>query len=361
MFKEVGIRFLEFAIIVILAQGCYSVKQGFHQSRLLMSAVELEDYRASNSADPKTLQKLDYLDEVLAFAKRAGLDPDGSYESIVFPEGGRVSYLAVAAPYNSLEPLQHWFPFVGTVPYLGFFSEADRDNYLEDKKSHGYDVYGSDVGAFSLLGYFDDPIFPSMLLRSEESMAHLFFHELTHKTLWIQGSSEFNERLAEYVAITLTPLFLKRSNRIDALDRYLARDSDRLKFNSWFKGLKTRLENLYSEQSLSEKQILESKDSIFDVALKNKPVFSAYDYVGTKAWNNASVAITSTYGTDYSDFQESFMCYVSAKNNLTGSKIAKDSELSIELSNVWGYLQQLRELSNRKTDPREALVELCAQ
>jgi len=99
-----------------------------------------------------------------------------------------------------LESITWWFPIVGRVPYLGYFSKADRDSKASELRTEGYDVYETGVGAYSSLGWFDDPIYSPMLRRSEADFAHLIFHELTHRTLWIRGSVEFNENLAEYAA-----------------------------------------------------------------------------------------------------------------------------------------------------------------
>ena len=197
--------------------SCYTLRQSYVQGKLLLSAQEVNEYRASENADQKTLIQLEKLDAILAFASDNGIPPKGSYEKIVFPASGKISFLGVSAPYNSLKPHKHWFPFVGTVPYLGFFSEKDRDEYLSQQMEDGHDVYASDVGAFSLLGYLDDPVFPSMLFRRDESMAHLFFHELTHKNIWIAGDTKFNERLAEFVATKLTKNFLIETKNFHAL------------------------------------------------------------------------------------------------------------------------------------------------
>ena len=204
------IKLIFLSIILAFTSSCYVLKQGYVQGKLLLSAEDVEEYKKSKSSDKNTIGKLEKLSEVLEFGEEQGLSPDGSYQTIVFPENGKVSFLVVSAPFNSIEPNTYWFPFVGTVPYKGFFDQKDRDELAKKLKEEGNDIYKSEVGAFSLLGYFDDPIFPSMLKRSEEGMAHLFFHELTHKTLWVPGSVRFNERFAEFVAEKVTKKYLEK-------------------------------------------------------------------------------------------------------------------------------------------------------
>src|SRR5690606_18969091 len=116
---------------------------------------------------------------------------------------------------DRLEFVTWWFPVVGSVPYIGYFDKADRDAKATELKQQGYDVSVGGAGAFSSLGWFEDPIFSSMLDRGPADTAHLFIHELTHRTLWIPGSTEFNENLAEYVSYRLTPQYLRKTKRAE--------------------------------------------------------------------------------------------------------------------------------------------------
>jgi predicted aminopeptidase len=302
------IIYLGFALVLVL-QGCYAVKQAYVQGTLLLSAVEVSDYVNAQDADNVIIEKLNDLDEIIVFAETQKIFADGSYKEIVFPENGKVSFLAISAPYNSLKPTTYWFPFVGNVPYKGFFSESDRDDFIDELKGNGFDTYKSEAGAFSLLGYLDDPIFPSMLLRSRASMAHLFFHELTHKTVWIQNRPKFNERLAEFVAEKTTTSYLKENGYIKALSKYKYRGIGRKHFNIWFTELKKTLAQLY-EKNLNKDEIISIKEKVIKNATNKKPTFEAYDYVGKNSWNNARIAITNTYGTDYRDFEDAYSCFL---------------------------------------------------
>lgn len=309
-FKFINRVYLLFFLLLTITvlPSCYSVRQASHQLGLFLEAEDLTEYKKRPDADPAILSKLSYLTEVLSYAEAAGLPSDGSYQSIIFPKGGVVSYLAIVAPKDQLSVKTHWFPFVGTVPYLGFFSKEERDEYLYRMKENGYDTHASVAGAFSLLGYFDDPLFSSMLKRSEENFAALFFHELVHKRIWISSNAQFNERLAEFISIKLTKSFLKGSGRWEALENYSAQIDDKKKFNTWFRDLRSKLEVFYKDHSYEEADFLQKRESIFRGAELRAPNFRAYNYVGNKPWNNARVAITSTYGTDYSDFESAFGC-----------------------------------------------------
>ena len=98
-----------------------------------------------------------------------GLNTDGAYLYYIHTEQPVVSYLVQAAHADKLKSVKWWFPIVGSVPYKGYFTRSDRDAEAEKLRQQGYDVYTTGVGAFSSLGWFDDPIFSSMLRRNTAS------------------------------------------------------------------------------------------------------------------------------------------------------------------------------------------------
>jgi predicted aminopeptidase len=49
------------------------------------------------------------------------------------------------------------------------------------------------------LGWFTDPILSKMLMRSEGDLANLIIHEMSHATIFVKDSIEFNENLATFI------------------------------------------------------------------------------------------------------------------------------------------------------------------
>ena len=231
---------------------------------------------------------------------------------MVFPIGDPevTSYLIILAEKLSLTPIKHSFPIVGKVPYLGFFEKTQRELYLESI-TQDYDIHFSEAGAFSLLGYIKDPIFPSMLRGDYQSIASLFFHELTHATVWIKDSTEFNEALAEYVSEILTIEYLKENQLTEQLDNFKTKISDQQLYFVWLDQLKQDLNQVYQNTKLSDQIKLDNKHQIITDAVNNKPDFVEYDFVGNvEGWNNAKIALTSTYKFNKAQFDQALNCSV---------------------------------------------------
>jgi predicted aminopeptidase len=101
------------------------------------------------------------------------------------------------------------FPLLGTVSYKGFFDFEKGRKEADVLKQKNYDVEYEPVTAWSTLGFFKDPIFSGMLRRNEGQLAELIIHEMTHATLYLKSSVDFNENLASAVGETGAEKFLR--------------------------------------------------------------------------------------------------------------------------------------------------------
>ena len=106
-------------------------------------------------------------------------------------------------------------------------------------------IFQNSVAAFSSLGWFEDPIYSSMLLRSDDSFVALILHELIHRTLWISGKAKLNENIAEFGGIFLTKKFLKENEMNRELNHFVDKLSDRKLLKIWIGSLKKDLSELY--------------------------------------------------------------------------------------------------------------------
>jgi predicted aminopeptidase len=104
-----------------------------------------------------------------------------------------------------------WFPVVGTVPYLGWFDRAEAHDLAAELRAEGWDADVGASGAYSTLGWFDDPVLSTMIpdgLEATGELVNVILHESVHATLYVHGQTRFNESLAEFVSGKLTVTFL---------------------------------------------------------------------------------------------------------------------------------------------------------
>ncbi len=297
-------------LLSYLTVGCYSVRQAIYHNDLYNSRRPVTDVLADPETDEKTRTALGFVAKALDFAEVHGLNAQNAYTQYIKTSSPYVSYLVQAAYPHKFEFKTWWFPVVGAVPYLGYFSPEERDAQAEILAAEGLDIHKGGVGAFSSLGWFEDPLFSSMIRRTEADLVHLIFHELTHRTVWIPGSVEFNENLAEYIADRLTEEYLLASGKKDLIQIYFDRKEDKAKFRIWLKDLKAELTNFYDNgQKLDKDKLTKGKAAIIGRYTKEKkPSFKQIDYVGDDLWNNASIMGASLYTPDLETFEKAHAC-----------------------------------------------------
>lgn len=333
------------AFLALPLSGCYVTRMAVYHNDLFNSRRPVEDVLTDPETPAKTKEALLQVRRVLRYAEQQGLNTQGAYRYLIETKEPVVSYIVQAAEPDRLEFKTWWFPFVGSVPYIGYFEKSERDAVATDLKAQGFDINETGAGAFSSLGWFEDPIFSSMLRRGESDLAHLFFHELTHRTLWISGQPEFNENLAEYVATVVTARYLLAFGQESAIGQYESKRQDRILFSHWLKDLKDDLTRYYEQvKGKPRPTILAGKAEIFAryQKLPKKPAFKVVDYVKGEDWNNASVLGASLYSPDLERFAKAHACF------------GKDKKVD-------RFLAALKDQTGQTSDPFKALDGLCAQ
>jgi len=308
-------RWLWLAIVLVATQltsACYVTTQAVRQGLMFNRKESVDRVIKDPETDPKLRDKLLLTRDILAFAQEEGLDAKGAYDYLIDLKGRYVSYLVEAAHPDRLESVTWWFPFVGRVPYLGFFEQEDREEKATELRAQGFDVAKGGVGAFSSLGYFEDPIYRPMLDYRLAELAHLFFHELTHRTFWVRGSVKFNENLAEAIAFRVTRRYLHARGKIPELKQYDDIQEDKRVFRTWLGSLRTALERLYGTHPKSDPVgLLKAKKDLFAtyVTGAEAPRFKVAAYVsGREEWNNATVLGAGLYQPDWERFEKAWVC-----------------------------------------------------
>jgi predicted aminopeptidase len=217
-------------------------------------------------SDPKTAPGVRVLLEraaaARAFAVAAiGLRDTRSYRSVVEIEGDRIATVVSACAELSFDRYLWSYPFVGKLPYRGYFDPAGADAEAARLRKSGLDVIERPVDAFSTLGWIADPLYSFMDTYSEAEVAELVIHEMTHATIFLKGNrpgaEQFNEELATFVGREGSLLWLASihgagSNEVEAARSDRA-DAEAL--SSWLRGTSDDLQTLYaSAATLEEKR-----------------------------------------------------------------------------------------------------------
>jgi predicted aminopeptidase len=197
---------------MLTLEGCqagYVVEQGWRQLRLRSHQVSIDDPEALEKLKPAARARLEWVPRILDFARtELDLDPGDSYRTYLDTGGEPVSHAVTAAHPLALVPYEWSFPFVGRVPYKGYFEEEDARAEAARLDEEGLDVDVFPVGAFSTLGWFRDPVLSTMPDGSLAGLVDIILHETTHRTVYFPGRAEFNESLASHVAEEGTVRFL---------------------------------------------------------------------------------------------------------------------------------------------------------
>jgi predicted aminopeptidase len=301
-------------VVSVAALPCckagYVLRSAWYQAELLGSRVPIEKLRKSGRLAPPQLAKLDLIQDVKAFGAEIGLSATRNYESVAVGFDRRLHNVS-ACPPLAFDPKTWWFPIVGRVPYLGYFSEADARASADKLAREGLDVYVSRVGAYSTLGWFRDPILPSMLEWDERSLAETILHELAHATLWVKGSVAFNESFAGFVGEEASFRYLQARHGPESAEYLAARRQleDDERWAGVQHALVRDLEALYDRKDLGAEGKRERKQELL-LGLPSRVDAAGFHDSGRfrreaekGVWNNARLMHFRTYHSDRPAFE----------------------------------------------------------
>ncbi len=295
----------------------YGIQQGAGQISVLRNAKPIDEILRDSLTSDSLKLKLQLVQEIKEYAiDSLGLNPSKNYNTLYDQKGKPILWVVVAAEKFKMKTYEWKFPFLGKVPYKGYFDYSKAEKEEQKMRDEGFDARISTVSAWSTLGFFKDPILSEMLNHSEGMIARLVIHELTHSTLYVKGNSQFNENLATFVGNQGAKQYLidKYGENSLPYKDYLGELSDIEKFSKYVLTGAKLLDTLYQnfsdepiEQKSQKKQML-IKEIVNNI--DTIQFYAKHDFTGFKNLNNlpnnAFFVGYITYHEDQDEFSSQF-------------------------------------------------------
>lgn len=320
MLKKIFIG-LAFSIITLVVWQhellFYGLMQAKGQVNVLLEAKSIDEYLEDSHFPDSLKKKLRLVQEIRQYSiDQLGIEDHNSYTTL-YNQNGKVSLwnLTACEPFE-LKAKTWSFPLLGSFPYKGFF---DLDKAKEERnllKQANLDTRIRPVSGWSTLGWFDDPILSNMLNRSDGALAELIIHELTHGTLYIKDSADYNENLATFIGEKGAQQFLdwKYGSNSEQLQKYLQNEHDYERYIDHFIRGSVQLDSLYGTMNASHTVEFKSdlKRKVIQGIVNNIDTIGLFDAKRYKRRfekslpNNAFFMSFLRYHSKQDDFEKDF-------------------------------------------------------
>jgi predicted aminopeptidase len=300
------------ALLSVTLTGCasqvgYLAKQGSYLLRYSTGTRSAAAMIADPATPAATRAFLRTVQEIKAYAVGTiGLRNNANYTRYKAIDRDHLVDVVSAAAVDSFTPYLWSYPFLGKLPYKGFYERPDADAEAGRLKKAGWDVIVRPVDAFSTLGFTKDPLYSFMEKYSTFDIASLIIHEQTHATLFLRGQPDFNEELASFVGDEGAFEWMRSRFGEDSPEYRAAADqsADQSAFVTLLHDLSQKLAAMYAEPITRQEKLDRKAAMIAEfnamLAVKRATLFrtNGYRRVGELSLNNAYLALYSLYSDD---------------------------------------------------------------
>ena len=247
----------------------YLLQAGRGQLALSWGGRPLEEVMRDPQTSPELKRLLEETHPIREFGIRHGIKPTQSYQKYIQLDREAAVWVVTASDRLAFRSKVWSFPIAGSFHYLGWFDRSDANAYAQRLAIEGWDTDVRGAGAYSTLGWFDDPLLSTMISSGATAMGdwvNVLLHESVHATVFVKGQSSFNESLADTVADRLTSAYLQERFGASAPEWTHYRDAQ-ARVEQRAKRLHAayfELSSIYGSAALSDAQKLEKKKSVFE-------------------------------------------------------------------------------------------------
>ena len=223
----------------------YLTRAGIEQTRILQRSRPLERLADDPSTPAADRPYIRLVLQVRKYAGALGLEAGKTYTT--YTDIGRDTLLLslTASRKDCICPYTWKFPIVGRIPYKGFFDPAMAKREADKLAGLGMDVSLRPAAAYSTLGWFNDPLLSTAVVRDSVEMAALVFHEIGHNSLYVKSATAFNESFAQLAGYRSAEAFFRSRGDSVLADRARDRWLDEVVLADYYKALIDTLTTFY--------------------------------------------------------------------------------------------------------------------
>ena len=305
--KEKSVPLIGCGLIALFLSSCYYLQQGSTLLKYQCNAQPNKSLIADSSAPQEIRKFLATVEDIRRFAvEDVGLKNNSNFSCFVKINRNYLIDNVYAARADTFSQHLWRYPFLGAMPYKGFFARSGAEKEAHSLREKGYDVFIGEVNGFSTLGILRDPVYSFMEKYGPYSLSSLIFHELAHSTIFINNQSQFNEEAATFIGCEAGLRYVaeRYGSGSEVYKKAMAFTEDEKTYYRLVKGLYRILDSIYRNEKSHDARITLKNCAINNfkqnITINYDSLFitKSYEDINNVTINNATLMIAMTYTRD---------------------------------------------------------------